>query len=174
MGAGQNLTGYHSKAQQANDAKGSAYALTIVGAAAMILALLWAFNLLPGNMSISRRFLMCGSLGIISLVLLIAGYYSMKSSKRLRKGAIAEDKRTEEIMKWAAENLSCEKLDEGMIAENSVLEEEEKCILRMQRISYELDLKFMNLDPAYIDEMSERIYQMLYENGENAKGEAAS
>ena len=77
-------------------------------------------------------------------------------------------------MKWASENLSCEKLDEGMIAENSVLEEEEKCILRMQRISYELDLKFMNLDPAYIDEMSERIFQMLYEDDDSAKGDTAS
>ena len=167
MGANSNLTGYHSKAQQANDAKGSAYALIIVGGISLIFALLWAFNLLPGNMSVTRRFMMVGSLGVISLALLIAGYYSMKSSKNLKKSAIAEDKRTEEIMKWARENLSCKGLDDGMIGEDSDFEEEEKCILRMQRISYELDLKFMNLEPAYIDEMSERIYQMLYEDDES-------
>ena len=174
MGANSNLTGYQSKAQQANDAKGSAYALIIVGVAALILALLWAFNLLPGNLSVTRRFMMVGSLGVISLVLLIAGYYSMKSSKKLKKSAIAEDKRTEEIMKWARENLSCEGLDDGMIGEDSDFEEEEKCILRMQRISYELDLKFMNLEPAYIDEMSERIYQMLYEENDSTVNEKAS
>lgn len=174
MGENSNLTGYHSKAQQASDAKGSAYALLIVGGVSLIFALLWAFNLLPGNMTVTRRFMMVGSLGVISLVLLIAGYYSMKSSKKLKKSAIAEDKRTEEIMKWAGEELSCERLDDGMISEDSDLEEEEKCILRMQRISYELDLKFMNLEPAYIDEMSERIYQMLYEADEKGSKEKAS
>ena len=163
MGSDTNLTGYHSKAQQANDAKGSAMALLICGLAGLAVALLWAFNLLPGNMSVSRRFIMCGTLGGLSVFMLIASYFSMKSSKRLLKGAKAEDKRTEEILKWAKEELSPESLDEGMIDKDSDMEEEEKCILRMQRICYEINRKFMNLDPAYIDEMGERIYLMLYE-----------
>ena len=89
----------------------------------------------------------------------------MKSSKRLMKGANAEDKRTEEILKWAKEVLNPADLDNGMI--DSGMEAEEKCILRMQRICYEINNKFMNLDPAYIDEMGERIYLMLYEENED-------
>ena len=94
MGADSNLTAYHSKAQQASEAKGSALALLICGLAGMAISLLWAFDLLPGNMSVSRRFIMCGMLGALSVFMLIASYYSMKSSKRLLKGAKAEDKRT--------------------------------------------------------------------------------
>ena len=161
MGSNSNLTGYHSKAQQASEAKGSALALLICGLVGLAVSLLWAFNLLPGNMSVSRRFIMCGTLGALSVFMLIASYFSMKSSKRLLKGANAEDKRTEEILKWAKEVLTPAGLDDGMI--DSGMEEEEKCILRMQRICYEINNKFMNLDPAYIDEMGERIYLMLYE-----------
>lgn len=173
MGADTNLTGYHSKAQQANEAKGSAQALLICGVAGMVFSLLWAFDLLPGNISVSRRFIMCGTLGVISVFMLIASYYSMKSSKRLLKGAKAEDKRTEEILKWAREELDAGKIDEGMIDEDSDYEEEEKCIMRLQRISYELDHKFMNLEPAYVDEMSERIYQNLFENTEESGAKAS-
>jgi Na+/melibiose symporter-like transporter len=174
MGVGPNLTGYQSKRQKASEARGSALALMIVGLVILALTLLWAFNLIPGNMSMGRRFIMCGVLGVMSIIMLIASAFSMKSSKTLLKGAKAEDKRTEEILKWARENLTTEGLDDGMIKEDSDFEEEEKCILRMQRISYLLDLKFMNLEPAYIDEMSERIYLMLYENAEEETEEMAS
>ena len=164
MGLGPNLTGYQSKRQKASEARGSAFALMIVGLVVLVLTLLWAFNLMPGNMSMSRRFIMCGVLGAMSIIMLIGSSFSMKNSKTLLKGAKAEDKRTEEIMKWAKENLSAGELDDGMISEGSDFEDEEKCILRMQKISYLIDLKFMNLEPAYIDEMSERIYLMLFEN----------
>ncbi|MBP5606825.1 MAG: hypothetical protein J6X66_00970 [Lachnospiraceae bacterium] len=164
MGVGPNLTRYQSKRQKASEARGSALALMIVGLVVMALTLLWAFNLMPGNMSMSRRFIMCGVLGAMSIIMLIGSAFSMKSSKLLLKGAKAEDKRTEEIMKWAKDNLSAKELDDGMIREDTDFEDEEKCILRMQRISYLLDLKFMNLEPAYVDEMSERIYLMIYEN----------
>ena len=167
MGANTNLTGYHSKAQQANDAKGSALALLVCGLVGLAVSLLWAFDLLPGSMSVSRRFIMCGTLGALSVFMLIASYFSMKSSKRLMKGANAEDKRTEEILKWAKETLSPEILDAGIIDNASEMEEEEKCIFRMHRICFEINNKFMNLDPAYIDEMGERIYLMLYEENED-------
>lgn len=173
MGADSNLTRYQSKRQKASEARGSALALMIVGLVMLALTLLWAFDLLPGHMTMSRRFIMCGVMGAISIIMLILSAFSLKSSKILMKGAKAEDKRTEEIMKWGRENLSCEKLDEGMITEDSDMEEEEKCILRMQRISYLLDLKFMNLEPAYVDEMSERIYLMLYENDETEDAKAS-
>ena len=164
MGKDSNLSRYQSKAQKAEDEKGSALALLIVGLSGLVISLLWAFNLLPGNMSIVRRFIVCGILGILSIVMLIMSYFSMKNSKQLMKGAKAEDKRTEEIMKWAREHLDAAGLDNGMISPDTSMAEEEKCLLRMRRISYELDHKFMNLDPAYIDEISERIYQMIYED----------
>ena len=168
MGADSNLTAYHSKAQQASEAKGSALALLICGLAGMAISLLWAFDLLPGNMSVSRRFIMCGMLGALSVFMLIASYYSMKSSKRLLKGAKAEDKRTEEILKWAREDLDAVKIDDGMIDDNTDYEEEEKGIMSVQRMSYELDDIFMNLEPAEVDEMSERIYQILFENDDDS------
>ena len=62
-------------------------ALLIIGGCGLVVVLLWAFNLLPGNISIVRRFMLCGIIGLFSIVLLIMGFFSFRSSKRLRIGA---------------------------------------------------------------------------------------
>ena len=54
---------YQNKSERAKDQKSSAIMLLLFGGAGMIFVLLWAFNILPINVSMYNRFLSCGILG---------------------------------------------------------------------------------------------------------------
>ncbi|MCR5250896.1 MAG: hypothetical protein K6E50_09860 [Lachnospiraceae bacterium] len=174
MNWNDKLSSYQSKSQKAEEAKSSAVALLIIGGCGLVIVLLWAFNLLPGNISIVRRFMLCGIIGLFSIVFLIMGFFSIRSSKRLRIGAKEEDKRTEEILKWARENLKKEVLDEKVLGEGEELEEEEKYFRRISLISACLNEKYMNLEADYAEDISEQIYQQTYDNASSDRGAIAS
>ena len=157
------LSSYQSKSQKAEEAKSSALALLLIGGIGLVIVLLWAFNLLPGNISMTRRFLLCGILGLFSIIMLIMGVFSMRSSKLLKVGAREEDKRTAEILKWAKENLKGGELDEKLFSEGEDPEEEEKYFRRIALISACVSAKYMNLENDYIDDISEQIYHLVFE-----------
>ena len=154
---------YQSKAQKAEDAKSSGISQVLVGAIVLIFVLLWAFDLLPIRMNIERRFITCGILGAFSLFWLILGVFSLRSFKRLAVFAQEEDRRTDEILKWA-KSLETEAIDAPMA--DLGLAEEEKYFGRMEIIGQLMKDRFVNLDPDYADDVCEKIYQQLYEKAE--------
>ena len=66
---------YQNKSERAKDQKSSAIMLLLFGGAGMIFVLLWAFNILPINVSMYNRFLSCGILGAFFLTILIFGFF---------------------------------------------------------------------------------------------------
>lgn len=156
---------YQNKAEQAQEVKSSAVALMVVGIVGLILDILYIFNVLPMKWSLFTKTVTCSVMGVLVVALIILGFLSAKSVKNLMSFAKEEDKMTGEIEKWYQKELTCEQIDamlEGRM--ESDLSEEEKYFYRFEQIKYILTEKFMNLDPGYADNMTEKIYQELYEH----------
>lgn len=158
---------YQNKKEQAEDVKASAYALIIVGVVGLILDALCIFGIIPLKISTFTKTITCSTMGFLFLCLIIMGFWSVKSFKNLLSFAKEEDKLTDEIEKWYKKELTAGKID-GMLSDvmETGLPEEEKYFHRIEQIKLILTDKFMNLDPAYADNMVETIYQELFEDAD--------
>lgn len=156
---------YQNKREQAQEVRSSVFALLIVGFVGLILDILCIFNIITFGWSAFTKTITCSVMGVLFLALIIMGFLSVKSFKSLLSFAKEEDKMTGEIEKWYQKELTSEQIDamlEGRM--ESELPEEEKYFYRIEQIRHILTEKFMNLDPSYADNMTEKIYQELYEH----------
>ena len=156
---------YRRGERRASEERNSAYALLVFGGLGIVASLCWAFDLMPGSMGIARRFILTSCLALFSLVLLLLGGFSLKRSKRILKRVKDEDKRTDEILKWAAENFDAEKLDAVLFSDENedIREEEARYFLRYTALRKQISEHFMNLEPEYTEDICEEIYTRLYE-----------
>ena len=156
---------YRRGERRASEEKNSALALLFFGGLGILISLGWAFDLLPGNLGIARRFILVSCLSLFSIALLLLGGFSMRRSRRLLRRVKDEDKRTDEILKWAAENFDAEKLDESLFSEEEeeIREEEARYFLRYTAIRRKVSEHFMNLEPEYTEDICEEIYTRLFE-----------
>lgn len=156
---------YQNKMEQAQEVKSSAFALMIVGTVGLIFDILYILNVIPIRWNTFTKTVTCSVMGVLFLTLIIMGFLSVKSFKSLLSFAKEEDKMTGEIEKWYQKELTSEQIDamlEGRMERD--LPEEEKYFYRIEQIRHVLTEKFMNLGPAYADNMTEKIYQELYEH----------
>lgn len=156
---------YQDKREQAQEVRSSAFALIVVGFVGLILDILCVFNIITIRWSTFTKTITCSVMGVLFLALIVMGFLSVKSLKSLLSFAKEEDKMTGEIEKWYQKELASEQIDamlEGKMEHD--LSEEEKYFYRIEQIRHVLTEKFMNLDPAYADNMTEKIYQELYEH----------
>lgn len=156
---------YQNKREQAQEVRSSAFALIIVGFVGLILDILCVFNIITIRWSTFTKTVTCSVMSVLFLALIVMGFLSVKSFKSLISFAKEEDKMTGEIEKWYQKELTAEKIDDMLAGKmESDLPEEERYFYRIEQIKYILTEKFMNLDPAYADNMTEKIYQELYEH----------
>ena len=97
-----------------------------------------------------------------------SGILSAKKTGELKAQIKEEDTLTTEIMGWAAQNMTASGLDE--VIEDSTEEPltmEIRCLRRMEAIRCQIRDTFSLKDEAYLDAMSEDIYQMLFEKPEH-------
>ncbi|MEE5989055.1 MAG: hypothetical protein V3G41_00100 [Lachnospiraceae bacterium] len=154
---------YQNKSERAKDQKSSAIMLLLFGGAGMIFVLLWAFNILPINVSMYNRFLSCGILGAFFLTILIFGFFSIASYNRLKDSAKEEGKLADEICEWYRKELTADKIDSGLFPTSiDEVPEEERYFRRSAKIRMAIAHKFMNLKPDYIEELTDKIYDELY------------
>lgn len=156
---------YQNKMEQAQEVRSSAFALIIVGFVGLILDILCIFNIITIRWSTFTKTVTCSVMSVLFLALIVMGFLSVKSFKSLISFAKEEDKMTGEIEKWYQKELTSEQIDamlEGRMEHD--LPEEEKYFYRIEQIKFILTEKFMNLNPAYADNMTEKIYQELYEH----------
>ena len=161
--AGKNKL-YENKAEKAEDAKNSGVSLLIVGFAGIVFLVLYAIGIIPLNLSPFGRMILLVVMGILFLSLVAFGFSAIKSWKKISVSAKEENNLTEEIQKWCSKELTKEKIEDGLYSASSDIREEEKYFMRIGRIKYFINHKFMNLDNAFVDEIAENVYQELFES----------
>ncbi len=153
---------YQNSAQKAEDNKYSAYTLLFIGVIGLIACILILSGVIPMyRNSATTRYLVCGVMSALFILFIVFGFVSMKSFKVLSLKAKSEDSLLEEITKWCKENLTVEKIDEGLF-ENEEIPEEQKYFARTDKMKKIIQDKFMNLEEAFLDNFIDDYYQNLF------------
>lgn len=155
----------HRNSTQASEVKASGIALLVLGVIGLGITVLYVLDKFPIHYTLSSRIIIGTAMGILFICMFVFGIISMRSVKVFAGMAKEEDRLTEEIIRWYRQNLSAEMIDSDLFDEGAkAMPEEMKYFRRYAKIKFLLNQKFMNLDPAYSEEMVEEIYQNIYEN----------
>jgi hypothetical protein len=100
-------------------------------------------------------------MSLIFLGMIIGGFISIKSAKRMTSEANEEDAFTEQLKSWAKDNLTYERVHS---ADEAGASEEFNVLYRINYIKDVLSKQFEGLDEAFLDYFSEEFY---YENFES-------
>lgn len=154
---------YQNSAARAEDNRSSAYTLLVVGGIGFVVVLLIFLGILPIYQNAgTTKYLVCGVMGAMFILFIVFGFVSMRSSKVLFSQAKTEDSLMAEMTKWCQENLSADKVDEGLFA-GEELAEEQKYFKRAERMRKLISDNFLNLDEAFLDHFIDEYYQILFE-----------
>ena len=142
------------------DIKSSAYTMLIVGGVGLIFMILVIADVINLPLNPSSSWLFYTVMGGIFIIFVIAGIVSAMHAKQVKIDADAEDKLIDEIMEWANDNISKEYLDEGL---DLTTPEEILYFSRADKIKDKLMHAFENADEPLINELTEQLYQKMYE-----------
>lgn len=159
----QTYHAYQNSAARAEDNRSSAYTLLAVGGIGFVVVILIFLGVLPiYQNAVTTKYLVCGVMGAMFILFIVFGFVSMRSSKVLFSKAKTENSLMAEMTKWCQENLSADKVDEGLF-EGEDVAEEQKYFKRAERMKKLISDKFLNLDEAFLDHFVDEYYQTLYE-----------
>lgn len=153
---------YVNNEERAEENRTSAYTLLSVGTAGLVAVVLLFTGVIPIQMAVFSRYMICGVMGVVFILFLVMGVVSLRNFKLLKKRAVKENNLTDEIQKWCLQNLHKEVIDEASGLDASV-PEELKYFQRFEIVKSEIQKQFMNLDESYVERIVEEMYPELFE-----------
>ncbi len=156
---------YVSKADRYEDYSSSATAFIIVGAVAVIAAVLGFAGVLPLPFYGTFRSIMLVLIAVIGAACFVVAFHSLRTARSI-KGEVAEEKEvTADITGWFLENHTAEGLDAQIDSENrGDLQPEERTLKRLSLIQDILVTGYDIVDQAYVDELAEEIYDRMFDD----------
>lgn len=143
-----------------NDITSSAFTMLFVGIAGILFMALVLLEIIPLPLNPETSWLFYSVMGGIFIIFIVSGVISFMHAKQVKIDADVEDNLIEEILSWADENLSQPILDKGL---DTSQPNELLFFSRADKIQDALMHRFENTDEALIYELTEQIYQRLYE-----------
>ena len=143
-----------------NDVMSSATTMLLVGILGLIFMVLLFSGVISLPINPDTSWLFYGVMMILFVAFTVFGFISFSRAKQLKADSVKEDALIEDILSWGSENLSTATLDEGLDLSQP---EELLYFNRADIIKDRLMHEFETTDEALIDEMTEQIYQKLYE-----------
>lgn len=144
-----------------NDIMSSASTMLIVGIAGIIFMFFVFADIIPIPLNPETSWLFNSVMGGVFIIFVIAGIVSFMHAKKVKIDADEEDALIKDILEWADSNITAKDIDT-----NTDLTQPEE-ILYFGRTDIIKDLlmhQFENTDEALIMELTEQIYQKLYES----------
>lgn len=142
------------------DMKSSAYMLLIVGIAGALSLLADFFDLIDFGFQSIGEWMFFGVMGCLFGIFIIVGIMTMRSAQRIQKNIREEENFNAMILDWAKENIQKETIDTSLPTD---IAEEEKYFYQSDWIKQVLTQEFGELDASYLEEITEEIYQTIYE-----------
>lgn len=152
---------YEAASQKAENFRAGAQTLLIIGVVGMIFLVCTLLGVLPIRLYGFSGLMTGGVMGTLFLVFIVMGAQSLKSSKKYEGKAKEESALQEELLRFCKENMSAETLDASITDLPDT--EEEKYFKRTELMKALITEKFLNLDPAYLENFVDEIYQEYFE-----------
>lgn len=153
---------YHTKTDKAKDFRSSAWVMLIVGIAGLILVGLIQFGVVDidlGNLTMLKIVT-----SIMFLIFIIVGIKSFGSARKYDREAEEEQELTDTLCKWCDENLTAEKIDEGIDTDR--VSEEMLYFPRTAKMKMMITRVYLNVNPTLLDHIVEQYYKKIYEGEE--------
>jgi len=148
---------YQNSTVKANEYRSSAYMLIIVGVLGIVAMIFGYLGYFPFKFSSISYLVM----GFMFIFFAVTGILSFGSSKRLMEKADKEEILHKELETWANETFTKEYVETSIeFKEND--SEEILYFKRIEKMKKELMKKYPEVDPAYVDEFLDNLYQELY------------
>ncbi len=152
---------FEAAADKAENYRSGAQTLLVIGIIGMVFLGCVLFGILPIRLSGFTGIMTGGIMGVLFLIFIVMGAQSLKSSRKYEGRAKEESELKEALLKYCRENLFAENLDSS-IPDLPELEEE-RYFKRTEAIRRMISTKFMNLDPGFLDQFVDEIYQEYFE-----------
>ena len=174
---------YVKKRDKYNDLKSSSYSLIIIGVLGIAFMILNHFRLLPVYLLFegASGLLFNIVMGGLFLALIIGGILSFYTASKVKDEIADEEQTTEDILEYFKEKYTAESMDE-IIAKSDIdtyideniqnknqaqqsyeFDEPDSYFSRIDFIKHEINSKYTNLSPDYVEEMSEQVYESIFE-----------
>lgn len=152
---------------KAENYKSSAFALLFVGILGVLFLILSYLNVIPISLAPHMAIIGTVVMGIMFVIFIIIGLYSLKTSKEYSEKAEDEDLLTESIVEYFKTAITKEYIDSLAFSEDgNDIEDEIKFLNRNDAIKKVITEKFGTLDASYLSKQSENMYEMIFENME--------
>ncbi len=155
---------YMSSAQRVEDNRSSAYILLLVGGLGLLAVILMIAGVIPFMAHSSTRYLTYGVMGGLFVIFIVMGIVSWRNAKKYASKAAFEEELTSEMRKWCLANLTKEKIAQMLPPEERNQPEELIYFSRMQIIRACVSAQYMNLDLAFLERFVEDIYAEIFES----------
>lgn len=155
--------GYQNKSERAAENKSSAWTLLIVGSVGLIFLILVLAGVLPLQFRGINRYLVGGIMGVLFVIFIVMGFVSLKNSKQYAKEADSENSLKNTMEKWCRENLDGTKVDATLQLDTAP--EEEWYFRRVALLKAVLNRQFVNLDQEFLDHFVDDMYDTIFPEG---------
>jgi len=157
---------YVSSAFRAEEYKSSGYSLISVGVVGIIALALVIFGIIPLNIGGPTKYLSYSVMGVLFVIFTCVGFKSLSEGKKIALKSEDEEKKQQEIFDWFIESFPAEDIDADCYHSGKVeeLSEIECYYKRSENIKEKILAEYNGLDEAFLDKMTEDIYQRIYEN----------
>ncbi len=155
---------YISSRQKSEDLRSSSSAFLLVGGVAAVAAILCWTGVIHIPMAGASRILFQIVLTVMGVIFLLVSFTSRRSAARAAEKMQDEEQRTKEIIDWFTSRWNGSELDQKLLAEDPQLKDEELALKRYEIIQDHLITGQDLPDPAYVDYLTDELYEKLYEN----------
>lgn len=153
---------YQGKKEKAEDFKSSGYTLITVGVIGIAALVLLELGVFPFHLAAPGKYITYGVMGAMFGIFIIMGFSSFKSSKKYAKEAETEDDLTDNIKKWALENITKESMEaKAKLPEQ--MPEEVKYFRLFELLKSAIREEFGDLNASYLESLCEELYGEIFE-----------
>ncbi len=146
---------------RARENRSSAWALLVAGGLGLIVVVLGVAGILP--LKLGNPYMFYGVMSVVFLWFVIMGVMSMKSAKIFAKKAESENNLRDTILQWCAESLKAVEIDAAVTEEDSELPDGVIYFRRVEMLKERINHQFMNLDQTFVEHfIDEQVYDMVF------------
>ncbi|MBR4993555.1 MAG: hypothetical protein IKY04_04840 [Lachnospiraceae bacterium] len=153
---------YVDNESKANDNRSSGITFLLVGTCGIILTTLVVGGFFPISLNPNSKYLIFGVMYAMFALFIVLGVVSVINSARFEKEAKSEMNLFAEMEDYCKSSNIGDLINAEIMESDPDLSDEEMYFKRCEVIKDKLNLKFMNLDEAFLDNFIDKIYSDLF------------
>ncbi len=160
-----NLRPFRKASERAEDLKSSAYTLLIVGVLGLVAVFLLYIGAFPIALYGTGKYITTFTMAALFILFLIIGINSFRKIRPMQEEAEREDRKIEEIVKFFFDSYNAESLDRAALGSDR--DDINVYFLRSSYIKKCLTERFMDLEPSFLEYMTDKLYNEMFEENKD-------